>query len=159
MSIKCFFDLDGTLFDLYGKPNWLEMLREEKEGAFYGNFLPEIDLNEFYKTIEKLMIYGVTFGVISWLPMQATPEYETICREEKEDWILENLPFVSEVSIVPYGVPKQNCVIKRAKRMILFDDNSEICETWQTAKQREAVQISKDFTIVDALYALLEEFE
>ena len=159
MSVKVYFDLDGCLFDLYGKPNWLEMLRSETEGAFYGSFLPEIDLNEFYKTIEKLMIYGVQFAVITWLPMQASPEYEEICRQEKNDWILENLPFISEISIVPYGIPKQDCVIKKASRMILFDDNAEICKTWETAKQRKAIQVSKNFTGLDGLKKLLEEFE
>ena len=159
MSIKVFFDLDGTLFNLYGKTNWLEMLRTEQAGAFIGSFLPEIDLCEFYQTIERLSIYGIQFAVISWLPMQASPEYEEICREEKNNWILENLPFVSEVSIVPYGIPKQDCIIKRAQRMILLDDNKEICETWETAKQRKAIQITKDWTVVHALKNLLEEFE
>ena len=159
MSVKVFFDLDGTLFNLYGKTNWLEMLRTETAGAFEGSFLPEIDLTEFYLTIEKLSIYGIQFAVISWLPMQASPEYEEICREEKNNWILENLPFVSEVSIVPYGIPKQDCIIKRAQRMILLDDNKEICETWETAKQRKAIQITKDWTVVHALKNLLEEFE
>lgn len=159
MSVKVFFDLDGTLFNLYGKSNWLEMLRTETAGAFEGSFLPEIDLNEFYLTIEKLSIYGIQFAVISWLPMQASPEYEEICRHEKNNWILENLPFVTEVSIVPYGIPKQDCIIKRAQRMILLDDNKEICETWETAKQRKAIQITKDWTVVHALKNLLEEFE
>lgn len=159
MSVKCYFDLDGTLFDLYGKSNWLELLRSETAGAFYGDFLPEIDLNEFYLTIEHLMAYGVQFAVITWLPMQASSEYEEICRQEKNDWILENLPFVSEVSIVPYGIPKQDCVIKKASRMILFDDNAEICKIWETAKQRKAIQVSKNFTVVDALKILLKEFE
>ena len=159
MSVKVYFDLDGTVFDLYGKSNWLEILRTEQIGAFQGSFLPEIDLNEFYATIEHLSIYGVQFAVISWLPMQASPEYEEICRQEKNEWILENLPFVSEVSIVPYGIPKQDCIIKRAQRMILLDDNAEVCEMWRTAKQRQSIQITKDWTVVHALKDLLKEFE
>lgn len=159
MSVKVFFDLDGCLFDLYGKENWLEMLRNEQSGAFYGGFLPEIDLNEFYLTISRLQTYGIQFAVITWLPMQASPEYEEICRAEKNNWILENLPFVQEVSIVPYGIPKQDCIIKRAQRMILLDDNVEICKTWETAKQRKSVQITKDWTVVHALKEILSEFE
>lgn len=159
MSIKIFFDLDGTLFNLYGKENWLEMLRDEQPGAFYGGFLPEIDLNEFYLTISKLQTYGIQFAVITWLPMQASPEYEEICRAEKNDWILENLPFCTEVSIVPYGIPKQDCIIKRAQRMILLDDNIEICKAWETAKQRKSVQITRDWTVVHALKEILSEFE
>lgn len=159
MSVKVFFDLDGCLFNLYGKENWLEMLRNEQPGAFYGDFLPEIDLNEFYLTISRLQTYGVQFAVITWLPMQASPEYEEICRAEKNDWIFENLPFAQEVSIVPYGIPKQDCIIKRAQRMILLDDNIEICKAWETAKQRKSVQITKDWTVVHALKEILSEFE
>ena len=35
MSKIIYFDLDGTLYNLYQKPNWLEDLKEEKAGVFF----------------------------------------------------------------------------------------------------------------------------
>lgn len=151
MSRKVYFDMDGTLFDLYGKSNWLEMLRTETSGAFVGDFLPEIDKDKFYTICNELLAIGVQIGIISWLPMQASPEYEEICRIEKMEWISKNLPFVSEINIVSYGILKQSCIKKRATEMYLIDDNAEICQMWQTAKQRKAINICKEYTVVEAL--------
>lgn len=163
MSIKVMCDLDGTIFNLYGRENWLEMLQNEQAGAFTedglvnNGFLPEIDITKFYQTVNRLMERGVQFSVITWLPMQASPEYEEICRAEKMEWIRKNLPFVSEISIVSYGVPKQNCIKKRAQKMILIDDNIEICKTWETAKQRKAMNVNSNYNIVEALEEILAD--
>lgn len=32
---KIYFDMDGTVYDLYGMNNWLEMLRNEEKKRFY----------------------------------------------------------------------------------------------------------------------------
>lgn len=157
MSVKIYFDMDGTVFDLYGKKNWLDLLENEKEGAFVGNFLPEIDLVRFFSAIKELSAYGVQFGIITWLPMQASAEYEEVCRAEKMAWIRENMPFISEFNCVSYGTPKQKCIQKRAQTMYLIDDNAEVCKMWETATQRKALNIDKNWTVVDALEAIIEE--
>lgn len=159
MSIKIFFDLDGTLFDLYGKKNWLEMLQNENPSAFEGDMLPEIDPIELYKATSALAERGVIMEVITWLPMGASPEYETACDLVKKQWVKDNLPFISKVTSLSYGVPKQNGIEKRAERMFLIDDNAEICEMWETAKMRKAIRIDSKFTVVDALYKILDSFE
>lgn len=156
MSTKVYFDMDGTVFDLYGKDNWLELLQEEKAGAFTGDFLPEIDTKKFYSICQKLLEKGVQFGIITWLPMQASPEYEQICTEEKRTWAGKNLPFITEFNCVSYGIPKQNCIQKRTKKMFLIDDNMEVCKTWATAKQRTAINVNETFTVVNALEQILE---
>lgn len=154
--IKVYFDLDGTLFNLYGKIDWLETLRSEKEGAFKvgdllnDGFMPEIDLVEFYDKIDTLRSKGVTFGVITWLPMEATKEYEVVCTKEKEEWIKEYLPFVESVSIVPYGTPKHS-LCGKAKRVVLIDDNKKVCKDWRTKKQRIALQVTKKTTVIECL--------
>lgn len=155
MSKKIYFDLDGTLYNLYNISNWLEKLQTEQEGVFIeGNFL--VDYNEFLNIISELTKQGYIFGVITWLPMQASPEYEEICRNEKIQWINKYLPFVTEINITTYGIPKQNSIQKRAKEMILIDDNIEICKMWQTEKQRTAINIDNIYTVIDALNSLLE---
>lgn len=157
MSIKVYFDMDGTIFDLYGKNDWLETLRNERAGAFLGKFLPEIDIEKFYKVCQKLLGKGVQFGIITWLPMQASPEYEQICTEEKRKWTQENVPFITEFNCASYGIPKQNCIQKRAQKMFLIDDNVEVCRTWATAKQRTAINVNETFTVVNALEQILTD--
>lgn len=157
MTTKIFFDLDGTLFDLYGKENWLELLQTENPTAFEGDFLPEIDKSALFNVVNRLSALGVVFEVITWLPMNASEEYENECTRVKTEWVKANLPFISRIACQSYGIPKQNAIAKRAKQMFLIDDNAEICEIWTTAKQRKAVNISKTFTVVDALEKIYNE--
>ena len=98
MSKKIFFDLDGTLYDLYNIENWLDSLQNEDATVFErGNFIGNYD--EFIAIVKELMFKGYTFGVISWLPMYATPEFENECAEVKRKWepIIEKmrLPYQS----------------------------------------------------------------
>lgn len=155
MSKKIYFDLDGTVYDLYNIDDWLKKLTTEQDGVFTeGDFL--VDYVDFMECIHQLQDYGYIFGVITWLPMQATPEYEEICRQEKIMWINEYLPFVSEINICSYGIPKQNCIQKRSQTMILIDDNAEVCKMWNTAIQRKSININEEYTVIDALNEIIE---
>ena len=164
-SIKIWFDLDGTIFDLYHQDNWEPKLRAEESGVFtaYGEtegWLPYINRNLFAEAVQALMMeFGVEFNVITWLPMQASPEYEEVCRAEKIQWVKQNLPFVNEISCVSYGIPKQNCIKKKAQTMILLDDNMEVCEEWKTAKQRKAYQVSANNSVDKVLNQILCDLE
>lgn len=156
MTKKIFFDLDGTVYDLYGQKDWLPKIRNEESGVFTQKaFL--VDYSMFIDKIATLTRKGFTFGVITWLPMNASPEYEEVCRLEKIDWIDTWLPFTSEVNIQPYGVPKQNAIQKRAKKMFLIDDNSEVCKVWEKDPQRMAINLTTNFSVLDALDKIIRE--
>ena len=46
MSKKIYFDLDGTVYNLYGIENWLQYLNEEKSEVFtIGEFM--VDYKKF----------------------------------------------------------------------------------------------------------------
>lgn len=164
MSVKIYFDMDGTLFDLYGKENWLTMLENGRPGAFKeygenGGLMQglESEVCDIYEQIAYLQSQGVTFGIISWLPFAASPEYEEICREEKLEWLRTYFPMITEIHIIPYGIEKQKAITKRAETMYLIDDNAEICNAWTTAKQRRAFQVSDNFTALNALNQIIKE--
>ena len=157
LDIKIFFDLDGTLYDLYGLTNWLEMLRNEQGGA-YTTGQPLFDEDSFYNIISDLQLVGVEFGVITWLAMQASDEYELSTTEEKREWCEKYLPFISTFAAQRYGTPKQNAIDRRHKIMILIDDNPEVCKTWETPKQRKAYCVSKEYTVCDALNDIYEQY-
>ena len=151
MSIKIYFDLDGTVYDLYNVENWLEKLRSEDASVFLeGDFIG--DYNRFKTVCEKLVSVGVQFEVITWLPMQASEEYEIECTEVKREWVKKFMPFVTEFTAQSYGIPKQNAIKKRAKTMYLLDDNKEVCEMWKTDKMRKAINVNRDeLTTIEAL--------
>lgn len=153
--IKVNFDLDGTVFDLYGKENWLEMLEAENPDVFLGEWLSYINKTAFFDTIEKLLEKKVEFNVITWLPMGASKEFEEECAKVKTEWVKENMPFIKEISCISYGIPKQKAIKKRAKTMYLLDDNKEVCNMWNTETQRKSFNLSEDFDVVKALQAIL----
>lgn len=155
MSKKIWLDLDGTVYDLYSIPNWLEDIQEEKEGLFLkGDFLGIY--SDFLKEAERLLLIGYEFGIITWLPLGASPEYEEICRIEKMKWIKKFLPFIHDINIISYGIPKQNAIKKRSQLMILIDDNSEVCRIWETNKMRKSINLKENFGIIQALKTLVE---
>ena len=75
---KIYFDMDGTVADLYGEKNWLNNLRNEREGSFI-NLRPLVDMSELDMVCHQLMNLGYSFGVITWLPMGASYEFERVC--------------------------------------------------------------------------------
>lgn len=42
---KIYFDMDGTIANLYGEENWLDNLQNEREGSFI-NLQPLVDIAE-----------------------------------------------------------------------------------------------------------------
>lgn len=141
---KIYFDMDGTVYNLYGIKNWLEMLRNEEKDAFtIGKSL--VDMNRLKKVCLKLIEIGYQIGIITWLPIGASPEYCEICTKEKREWIEKNMPYVSEFYAQEYGTPKQYAPARRAALMILIDDNKEVREMWKTEKQRIAIDATENF--------------
>ena len=155
--IKIYFDMDGTVADFYSQENWLEMLRNETAGAF-AFCKPLFDENSFYLLISDLAEKGAQFGVITWLPMQASRSYELICEIEKQNWCETYLPFISTFAAQSYGIPKQNAITKNAQLEILIDDNAEICKMWETRKRRKAYQVTKNYTVTDILCDIYDEY-
>lgn len=151
---KIYFDMDGTVYDLYGMENWLEMLRNEEKGAFtLGNAL--VNMDELKEVCLRLIAKGYQIGIITWLPMGASLEYCEICTKEKREWAEKNMPYISEFYALEYGVPKQYAPARRAAEMWLVDDNKEVREMWITEKQRKAIDATEN--IINALVALAEK--
>ena len=150
---KIYFDMDGTVADLYGSDNWLDNLRNERNGVF-NNLFPLVDMDELAIICHQLMNNGYSFGIITWLPMGASYEYERVCEQEKREWANEFMPWVSEFYAQSYGVPKQYAPIKRAQNMVLIDDNTEVRAMWNTEKQRTSIDATKN--IIEELKKLLD---
>lgn len=124
---KIFFDLDGTIVDLYGVNGWLEMLRAS-DPTPYAIAKPLINLSRLARYLNRLQKMGHQINVISWLSKNSTPEYDAMVASAKIFWLGQHLPSVKwdEIKIVPYGTNKWHA----CGEGILFDDEERNREGW-----------------------------
>lgn len=115
-----YFDMDGTLANLYGVKNWLPMLLKS-DPTPYRVAEPLLDMDELRARLEVLKARGYKIGIVSWLSKDGTTEYGKAVRTAKREWLNENLGIeFDELHFVRYGTPKSRVV--RDKNGILFDD-------------------------------------
>ena len=152
MAKTIYFDLDGTLFDLYGEENWLEKLLSETKGLFQ-NLKTIFPKEEIHNVLNLLKENGYQLEVITWTPKNVSEKYIQIVEKEKELSLKEFHQF-SKIHYLRYGTPKQKALIKRTKEMILVDDNLEVIQNWDTPKQRKS--ILADENLIENLLALVD---
>lgn len=123
------FDMDGTIADLYGVENWLPMVRAN-DPTPYLVARPLVNLSALARMLNRLQKQGYEIGVISWLSKTGTPAYDAAVTAAKYAWLSKHLPSVDfdEIHVVPYGTPKQ--VFAHSNDDILFDDEAENRENW-----------------------------
>ena len=123
------FDMDGTIADLYGVPNWLAKLRDEDPSP-YMEAKPLWDMEKLREVLVALIYEGWEIRVISWLSKDATKEYNKAVRKAKRDWLEKyNFP-ADKVHLVAYGTTKANAVRASATAAVLVDDNEKVRNGW-----------------------------
>lgn len=124
-----FFDMDGTIADLYGVTNWLNYLMEENTLP-YEVAKPLLRLNALAKILNRLQREGFRIGIISWLSKKGTDEYNTAVTAAKEKWLKTHLKSVQfdEIHIVKYGTNKDK--FRNTDKDILFDDEERNRKKW-----------------------------
>lgn len=129
MTKTIFFDMDGTIADLYGVENWLEYLINENTLP-YEIAKPLIKLNILARLLNKLQREGYKLGIISWLSKNGTNEYNEKVTAAKEKWLKTHLKSVQfdEINIVKYGTPKYSFC--KTKEDLLFDDEENNRKEW-----------------------------
>ena len=129
MAKAIYFDMDGTIADLYGVENWLPKLRAY-DTTPYTEAKPMLHFATLARLLNKRQREGYIIGVISWGSKCATPAYDEAVAEAKRAWLAKHLPSVKwdEIHITPYGVPKSE--VADIPQGILFDDNTDIRNSW-----------------------------
>ena len=129
MNITINFDMDGTLANLYGVENWLEML-EAEDTTPYAEAVPMLRLCSLAKRLNNLQKQGYELAIISWLSKTGSAEYNEAVTAVKLNWLAKHLPSVAwdRIIIVPYGTPKQNFCENPLD--ILFDDEARNRDNW-----------------------------
>lgn len=153
--ISVWFDMDGTLFDLYAVPNWLKELEAESSKP-YELAKEMVNLEELGILLGKLQTNGIKVGVISWLSKNSTREYSAKVRKAKRE-ALRKIPFeFDEIHLVKYGTPKKRA-IKVSGIKILFDDNEEVLMQWESKRSTNSVGIKvPEKDILNELKIILE---
>lgn len=129
MKRTIWFDMDGTIADLYAVDNWLPKLRAE-DASPYTEAEVMHNMSLLARYLNKLQKLGYQIGIITWLAKDSTTEYEEAVRLAKAEWLHEHLASVTfnEIYMVSYGCPKTNFM--DTENDILFDDNNGIREAW-----------------------------
>ena len=144
-----YFDMDGTIADLYGYEGWLEMLQAENTEP-YEKCGCLVDFIELRNVLNDFIAAGVTIGVISWSAMGGSKEYNRRTRKAKKNWCDEFFADVfTEFHVVKYGTPKHR--VAKEKDSILVDDNAEVRQAWK------GETIDANENIISLLKELLEK--
>ena len=129
MTTTIFFDMDGTIADLYGVENWLDYLIAS-DALPYEIAKPLIRLNALARILNRLQKQGYKIGVISWLAKNSNTAYDEKVTRAKKEWLKKHLASVNfdEIHIVKYGTPKQT--FAKTENDILFDDEEKNRNDW-----------------------------
>jgi len=128
MEKAIYFDMDGTIADLYNVQDWLPRLRAEDPSP-YLEAEPLVNLEKLAEVLRTFKSLGYTIGIITWLSLGSSEEYKRATRKAKAEW-LSRIPFeFDEIHMVKYGTEKH--LTPKVKRGILVDDNEEILRKWQ----------------------------
>lgn len=124
-----YFDMDGTIADFYGQPQWLADL-ENFSTRPYQQARPLINMSALAKRLNNLQRNGFRIGIISWLSKSGTPAYNALVTAVKLKWLAEHLGSVQfdEIHIVAYGTPKSQVAQNVG---ILFDDEERNRLEWE----------------------------
>ena len=133
-----YFDMDGTIADLYGVEGWLSDLENERVRP-YAEARPLVDCERLIKAIMFLKAEGYRFSIISWASKNGSVEYRKEIRKAKVEWIRKYFPnCFDEIHVVKYGTPK-HWVAK--DKGILFDDEEKNRTKWNKGRSYKETEI------------------
>lgn len=126
MEKKIWFDMDGTIADLYGVEGWLDMLRAENAEP-YRKARPLVNMQALARVLNRLIREGYEINIISWTAKYGKPAYNEATAAAKREWLAKHLASVNftNIDIIAYGTPKQN-----GRDGILFDDEEPNRKAW-----------------------------
>jgi hypothetical protein len=130
MAKAIYFDMDGTIANLYAVDNWLTKLRA-CDPTPYANAEPLVRMATLARLLNRLQGEGYTIGIVSWLSKEPNAAYDKAVTDAKLAWLAKHLPTVqwNEIHIVAYGVCKATVV--EYTDGILFDDEERNRNEWK----------------------------
>ena len=128
MTKKIWFDMDGTIANLYAVEGWLDYLMNEDTFP-YANAATMLHFATFARTLNRLQADGQKIGIISWTSKCGSESYNLAVEITKREWLAKHLPSVEwdEIKVVRYGTNKWEA----CGDGILFDDEKQNREVWK----------------------------
>lgn len=126
--MKIWFDMDGTIADLYGVDGWLDMLIA-KDATPYAVAKPLVNLSALARLMHKAQRNGFEVCIVSALAKNSTADYDEKVKTAKMDWLKKHLASVhfDEIRFVPYTFVKNDV---NTGNDILFDDEDRHLTAW-----------------------------
>lgn len=124
-----YFDMDGTLVDLYNFPNWEKLLTKY-------NTLPyrkaeSLLTKNIYNFLNIWIKNGGKISIISYLSKNSCKKYDSAVRQAKKRWLKRNFPFpLEKIHILKYDTPKY--YKKNIIDDILIDDDEKNIKEWKS---------------------------
>lgn len=127
MEKMVWFDMDGTIANLYAVEGWLEDLRAERTRP-YDVAVPMLNFSQLARLLHKVQRNGWKLGIISWTSRGGSDLYNGAVALSKLCWLHKHLPSVNwdEIRIVNYGTNKY----MECGGGILFDDEESNRKAW-----------------------------
>jgi len=127
--MNIYFDMDGTIANLYGVADWLNYLINE-DTTPYKEAEVMVNMNVLARRLNGLKRKGYKVGIISWTSKGGSEEYNKAVTEVKKAWLAKHLKSVEFdfINIVPYGYAKEN--FAESENDILFDDEERNRINW-----------------------------
>lgn len=147
-KVTIWFDMDGTIADLYRVEGWMEKL-DSHDPTPYEQAIVMHKMSVLARLLHKAQANGYGIGIISWLAKHSNEGYDRAVEQAKREWLAKHLPSVEwdAMYFVKYGTPKHEI-----GSGLLFDDNAEIREEWTRAKDENfAVTPEQIIEILKAL--------
>jgi len=129
MNKAIYFDMDGTIANLYAVDGWLESLRK-KQTKPYREAKSMVNMKMLGQLLNDLQELGYHIGVISWGSKVSDEAYLEKVRTTKIRWLHSHLGSVAfdEIKVVEYGTPKSS--VADITGGILFDDEEKNRKDW-----------------------------
>ena len=130
MVKEIWFDMDGTIANLYGVKGWLNDIENENTRP-YDEADVMVNMRVLARVLNRLIKKGYKVGIISWTARGASVDYGRRIEESKKRWLSRHLNSVkfNEINIVEYGKNKWN--FSHDKNAILFDDEEKNRKEWK----------------------------
>lgn len=145
------FDMDGTIADLYGVDGWLEDLQNEstRPYAIAKAIYSTLDL---LTVLAELKMLGYRIGVVSWSAKNSNKEYDCKVAETKKAWIVKNGLdiMIDKIIVTTYGVRKAD-TCRPFGAGVLVDDEKQNRDAWDLG-----ATIDANTNILKALWDLVK---
>ncbi len=129
MMRTIWWDMDGTIANLYAVENWLPMLQAE-DTTPYTEAKVMWNMSQLARLMNQVQKLGYKLGIISWTSKGGSDLYNIAVDTAKREWLDTHLASVNfdYVYIVKYGTPKS--LVMQDEDDILFDDEEPNRDAW-----------------------------